>query len=122
MGLEWDSEPDEFIDVVLDGHKKICENVAIEVYAKIVDLTPVHSGSLRASWNLTHTSPDYTYVTGGSAENPLSAPQIPDHIEGLPRMPTIHIANGTPYASYVNDGGPRNVPVHMVELALEAVK
>ena len=122
MGLQWNEDPETFIDVVLDGHKRACEKVALEVYSRVIDLTPVYSGSLRASWNISHTVPNYSYVTGGHPSNPLSPPQVPTSLEGLPRMPTIHIANGTPYASYVNDGGPNNVPVHMVELALESVK
>jgi hypothetical protein len=144
MGIQLEFDPAELVKEVVDDHKLECERIALEVFEGIVDRTPVFTGRLRASWKISHTVPDETldpslerarvahYSRGGGEEHQdqesgfeqstIEPPAIPTHLEGLPDNPTIFITNMQPYAEYVNDGSPKNKPVHMVELALAAVK
>lgn len=113
---------DDFVDDVKQVHKRMCEGLAIDFYSGVIARTPVYSGDLRASWKISHTSPDLGVVKGGSPESPLAPPEIPVTIPGLSIFPVIHVTNNTPYAEAVNDGSPTNAPVHMVELALLDLK
>jgi len=122
VSVEWNLDPDKALADLVKVHKAKCEAIALRVYAGVIERTPVVTGELRASWNLSHTSPDSTVVHGGSVGNPIPAPSVPESIAGLPDFPVIYVSNSTPYAENVENGGPKNAPRHMLQLTLESLK
>src|ERR1043165_6093565 len=102
-------------------HKKKCEEVAIEVFAGVVQRTPVETGNLRASWRMNAEEVDNSVSSGGTIESPLSPPQIPKEIDGLKDFPIIYVTNSKPYAELVENGGPDNPPAHMVKHTIESL-
>ena len=120
--VEWNTDIMDFADELQDEVKRACERSAIQFFAKVVEYTPVFTGNLRASWQISVSTPSFSYATGGSESAPLDAPSVPDSIPGLPDFPIIYVTNGAPYVDYVNDGSPTNSPVHMVERALDAIR
>lgn len=143
MGISVEFSVDDIEAEILGDHKDVCERTALDFYEKVIELTPVRTGRLRASWKIHHTTPDLTidpdlektrvghYANKDSGESQdresaieqheFDPPEIPAHLEGLPDAPVIYVTNVQPYAEYVNDGSPTNEPVHMVERALQAI-
>lgn len=126
MGLSVEFEVDDIVKDVVDAHKDLCEKTALEFYAAVIEFTPVVTGRLRASWNISHTAPNLALDSAleaahSSPEGSFSAPTIPQHIDGLPDFPKIFVTNPQPYAEYVNDGSPTNEPRQMVERAIQKV-
>lgn len=122
MAVAWSVEPDQLMVQVVDKHRKKCEEIALQVFAGVVERTPVISGDLRASWKIGIEGVDGTIETGGSPQNPLAAPTVPTSLEGLSDFPVINVTNSQPYAEQVENGGPKNRPRHMVQLTLESLK
>lgn len=118
--VQWDSDPMDFIEDVKTDVKKMVERTVIQVFGGVVHRTPVRSGGLRASWRIvTSSAGDFeSYVKGGSVGAPLEAPTIPTSIEGLSDFPVVHVVNCAPHAEVVENGGPRNIPHHMMALTL----
>lgn len=122
MPTKWTVDPREFIPEFVGKHSKLCEEVAIEIYAGVIQRTPVDTGNLRASWNIAEGREDLTIVVGGSVRNPLPPPKIPTTLGKLPDYPIINVTNSQPYADVVENGGPHNEPRKMVALTLESLK
>lgn len=120
--VEWNTDIMDFADELKDEVKRACEESALQFYAKVIEYTPVRTGDLRASWQISVSTPSFSYATGGSEIAPQQAPTVPQSIPGLPDFPIIYVTNGAPYVGYVNDGSPTNAPVHMVERALDAIR
>jgi len=86
--------------------------LATKVFNKAVMRTPVRTRRLQASWVL-------------SAGNKLTAPHKPIGVyANAPRAPKLEgrvftVINTTPYASTVENGGPRNVAVQMLASAFD---
>jgi len=87
-------------------------HLATTIFNKAVMRTPVRTRRLQASWVL-------------STGNILTAPHKPLGVYvNAPRAPKLKgrvftIINTTPYASTVENGGPRNVAVQMLSSAFE---
>jgi hypothetical protein len=99
--------------------------VATEVWDLTVDLTPVQSGELRASWNLSQGKPNYTTVgLPGSSSNfasPLPRPSKPNLPEVDLNDAVYFVTNGKSYASYVEYGSKTNAPRLMLSRAIQIV-
>lgn len=121
MPTEWDVNPLEFMGEVRMKHKKLCEEVAKEIFAGVIERTPVISGNLRASWDLNQTG-DAIDVSSGSEGSPAPAPKIPKTIPNLPDYPVLYVTNGKAYAPLVENGSPHNEARKMVALTLESLK
>jgi len=86
--------------------------LATTVFDRAVMRTPVRTRRLQASWVL-------------SSGDTLTAPHKPLGVYAdAPRAPKLDgrvftIINTTPYASAVENGGPRNAAVHMLASAFE---
>lgn len=122
MPTEWTVNPLEFIPEFKGQHSKLCEEVAIEIFAGVIQRTPVEKGNLRASWRIAEGAEDLTITVGGSVGNPLPPPKIPSTLGKLPDGPIIYVTNAQPYAAEVENGGPHNEPRKMVALTLESLK
>lgn len=122
MPAEWTVNPLDFIPHYKGKFKKLCEEVAIEIYAGVIQRTPVSTGNLRASWRIKVNGIDDSIEESGSLENIAPAPKIPTSLEPLPDNPVINITNSQRYAAAVENGGPRNEPRKMVALTLESLK
>jgi hypothetical protein len=102
--------------------KKAMET-ATTVWEIAVDLTPVNSGELRASWNLSQGEPNFTTV--GSPDG-ASRSGVPIGKPGKPILPEVdlsdavfYVTNGKRYASYVEYGSPNNPPRLMLTRAVQ---
>lgn len=109
--------------------KRRVSRTALESATKIweiaVDLTPVNSGELRASWNLSQGEPNYATV-GSPESSKRSGP--PMGKPGKPVLPMVdlndsvfYVTNGKRYAPYVEYGSPKNAPRLMLTRAVQIV-
>jgi len=92
------------------------------VFNTAVKLTPVRTGSLRASWGMAigaDASPTPP-VTNKDASAPISAP-TPLSMSRLAKEPIVIIDNNTPYAAQVENGSPTNVARNMAATAVQSV-
>jgi len=101
-------------------------SIAEAVWKGAVDRTPVASGELRASWNLSQGKPDFTTVGGVEGPDkfsvPLPPPVMPKLKAGVLSSAKYFVSNGKKYAGYVEYGSPTTRPVLMLARAIEAVR
>lgn len=116
----WDVEPTKFGDTIRLEIAKEMEKNALFIFGKLIQLTPVRTGSLRASWRISVDGFDESVTIGGSPESPLPPPPVPGSLNVTPEK-VICISNNVPYAGIVNDGTSKQAPAHMVEVALASV-
>jgi len=100
-------------------------DIAVAVWEGAVDRTPVHSGELRASWNISPGKPSYE-VHGlpdraADSISPLPKPGLPLLKVGSLRRPKFFVSNGKTYASLVEYGSATNVPRLMLTRAIMSV-
>lgn len=120
--LVWSTPPSPFIDDLEEYVAQYTLNLAKIIFKKAVAYTPVHSGELRASWNLSYGAPDYT--TEG---HPDKSPRHPVSVSPKPRVPPFsprkgaiwYVTNGKRYADYVEFGTPKMWPKLMLTRAIE---
>lgn len=101
--------------------KQKVERVSNKLYLDIFNNTPVLTGQLQASWNITHTFPDFSTIDiGGSEQSPMV--NIPKKISNLPDSPIVYICNGKPYAYMIEYGYSKKAPNGMVRLAISKLR
>lgn len=91
------------------------------LYRKIVERTPVLSGSLRASWHASYGNAEYRYVDVAGNKRKLAlklgAPEFPlEYNRDLAW--NISITNGSPYASKIEHGSSKQAPVGMMRISV----
>lgn len=100
-------------------------DIAVAVWNGAVDRTPVQSGELRASWNISPGKPSFAVVgasdSAAAAISPLPRPSLPMLKVGSLRRPKFFVSNGKTYASYVEFGSATNVPRLMLTRAIMSV-
>lgn len=101
-------------------------NIAEAIWTGAVNGTPVNSGELRASWNLSRGKPDLSVVgkINGSSANtsPLAAPTMPKLKAGALTSAKFYVTNGKEYGPLVEFGSPTNVPRLMFTQAIRSVE
>jgi hypothetical protein len=91
--------------------------IANAVYKDVVINTPVLTGQLRASWNLSHTVPNYSTVdSGGEEGSPI--PISFKYLRRVPENPVIYLTNGKPYAQLIEEGSSKKAPQGVVRVAI----
>lgn len=88
-----------------------------ELYEYLIDLSPVDTGSYRASWTVSLNKMASGYVEGGSSEAPLPPPKFifpASYVLG----DKIVIGNRTPYAQQLENGWSQQAPLGVVKVAM----
>lgn len=127
-GVNWvTSKPTlSFIPFLKKRASKRALEIAQQVWQGAVDRTPVGSGELRASWNLTAGQPSFHTVgeknsSPGSASGTVPLPAMPK-ITPLPlRTARYFVSNGKGYAGHVEFGSISIQPHLMLARAVQAV-
>ncbi len=93
------------------------------LYQKIVARTPVLSGALRASWNASYGTADYSFrdVKGKKTGTVTIGPKAFGLAYDRKQAWHIFIANGAPYAQRVEDGWSDRAPQGMVRISIREV-
>lgn len=120
--LVWSTPPSPFVDDLEEFVAQYTLNLAKLIFKKAVEYTPVHSGELRASWNLSWGQPDYS--TEGDQDK---SPRHPTVTAPKPRVPpfsprkgaTWYVTNGKRYAEFVEFGTALMWPRLMLTRAIE---
>jgi hypothetical protein len=129
MSLTWlTSKPTlSFIPKVRREAAQRALNIAENVWQGAVDRTPVASGELRASWNLSRGKVNYSTVglvdsspsiTGSS----LPPPQMPKLSAGSLGSAVYHVSNGKRYAPHVEFGSATITPRLMLTRSIQAAR
>lgn len=95
--------------------------IAKRAFELLVGFTPVHTGSLRASWRVALNRADKSITTSTDSANPLPPPKMPS-IKALGPNDRILITNSQPYGRYVNDGSPTTIPIAMVQRTMAVLR
>lgn len=100
-------------------------DIAIQVWNGAVDRTPVQSGELRASWNISPGKPSFAVFglpdSAAARISPLPKPGLPLLKVGSLRRPKFFVSNGKTYGPYVENGSATNVPQLMLTRAIMSV-
>lgn len=119
---KWDINLGRVKSKIGEAVKEKTVRIANFLFTEIVNGTPVYTGQLRASWNISAQLPNYTTVdSGGAKGSPLPPPVLPK-LASLPDYPTIFICNGKVYASIIEYGTAKAAPAAMVRLAIARLK
>ncbi len=101
-------------------------DIAIQIWKGAVNRTPVASGELRASWNLSTNVPNFTTVgdsnsSPGRTDSILPKPTVQKIVPGPLGSTRYFISNGKSYARKV-EFGTRSISPHlMLTRAVRAV-
>ncbi len=127
MRLTWVTPPPtkRFIPRLRMQASKYALDIAKAVWQGAVDRTPVASGELRASWNLSFGAPNYSTVgdatsSPGRSVAPLPPPSMPN-LKPVPlRNAKYYVSNGKEYSGYVEYGTVTIPPQMMLDRAVKA--
>lgn len=105
---------------------KIASDIALQVWNGAVDRTPVASGELRASWNLSVGRPNFTTVgnknsSPGVGVSALPRPVTPALVKVPLNKARYFIANGKSYANNVEHGSNTIRPHLMLTRAVQSI-
>ena len=104
------------------GVRKRYINYAERLFNEYVRLSPVLTGSFRASWRVKADKIDYSITVGGSKEAPLPPPTFPSIRTRFKLGDTLYISNSTPYALRLDHGWSNQAPMGIVRVALTYIK
>jgi hypothetical protein len=106
-----------FMDKALATEKG---KLAIQIWEKAVDLSPVYSGSYRASWQISIGALSFKYDNSSRQPNSIPRPSIPSITLAGKAMDKVYVSNGAPYSFLVEYGGPKNPAHHVAYRAVSA--
>lgn len=96
-------------------HADHCARVALFVHRGVSLRSPVDKGTFRASWTISHGSPDTSVAPiGGSLAQFNTLPAR------LPDFPVIFVNNQLPYGPRLERGWSDQAPLGMVGLTVQA--
>ena len=110
---------DEFIQQIgEDG----CKAVSEDIFKAAVKLSPVYTGSFRASWRIAFNGAREEVTQGGTPEAPIRGASF-RWPTGFKLGDTIVISNNLPYADLIEYGGLSNqAPFGVLGLAVASVR
>jgi hypothetical protein len=116
MSLSISSE--DFATFVNEEFQLVMAATTAQLYTAIVSKTPVDTGQVRASWNLSKDSPNFTTVDEGTD---LPPPQTPKLRLKKYEYPLVFISNGKPYVDLLESGSSRQAPAGMVAISMAEI-
>ena len=112
--------------VELDG-AILTKRVAVDLFRRIIEKTPVDTGRARASWNIAIGAPDLRVMpegayTGEQLSGLKAATVLATYgADARKRLPPIYITNNLPYIVELEKGSSRQAPRGMMALSLMEV-
>lgn len=110
-------DTNRFIDRVLSTEKG---QLALKVWDKAVDLSPVYSGRYRDSWQISIGSLSFRFNNSSTTPGSIPRPTAPSITIAGKAMDKVFVSNGAPYSYLVEYGGPRNPAHHVAYRAVRA--
>ena len=126
--IPFNADLKKFADQIQVDIVTVTKKVAIEIFTKVTERTPVDTGRARANWNISLGSPDLSTTPPGThAEfqgDPTGAAtqKAQAVLGGMQQPEVIWIANGLPYIARLNDGYSQQSPAAFVETAIAEVE
>lgn len=121
FSLSWKSPKPSFsfVPKVRKAVSQRALDIAEAVWVGAVHRTPVRTGELRASWNLSKSKPIYVHVesTGGM----LPPPSMPKLVATALSSAKYYVTNGAPHAKHVEFGSTTILPHLMMTRAVQSV-
>lgn len=99
-----------------EGVTKKAERLTTRLVNGFIDLSPVASGSFRASWNVSEGVPIFKVVDGGNPDVPLPPPMF--LVKAKSHFPIFFITNGQPYGQRLEHGWSKKAPYGMVRVTI----
>lgn len=113
MKAIWTAKPRGFMKTVNLAVITKSKDIADEAYKSLVELSPVRTGSFRASWRMSVNTVDTTKFTFTDVINPAPPPN-PPVLKTLKYNDRIIISNSHEYGIYLENGSPSTLPIGMV--------
>jgi hypothetical protein len=97
--------------------------LAIKVWQKIMERTPVNTGRARANWNASVNVPDptTTNATSKSGDRLEALQQALDQLDAMPVGQTLWISNGLLYVKFLEHGHSGQAPEGIVAVTVAEV-
>lgn len=106
----------------------LTKRVAFEVFARVVEKTPVDTGRARAAWTIAIGAPDLRIVPEGQYDKSMASAIAKANAvlgsygtTGRTVLLPIYIANNLPYIDELENGSSQQAPQGMVALSLKEV-
>jgi hypothetical protein len=96
-------------------------DIAEAVWQGAVDRTPVDSGNLRASWNISKGKPILLSMNTGVSGAPSAAPGMPALTVTALGSAKFFVTNGKDYAGHVEYGSSTITPKLMLTRAIQSI-
>lgn len=130
MNVTWSYNPPNrhFLPKLRRQASKKALDIALNIWENAVSFSPVASGELRASWDVSRGSPSYLVVgKADSSPGKLGAPLPPPPPPNVTPSASLfqskyYITNGKTYAGYVEYGSATIPPQLMLTRAVRAAK
>jgi len=94
--------------------------LALKVWQKAVDISPVFSGRYRDSWQISVGELSFRFNNSSQAANSIPKPTKPSITVAGTAMDKIFVSNGAPYSYLVEYGGILNRAHHVAYRAVSA--
>ena len=124
MTIQWTTGKPRQVEAALK--KQLADSVfalAEEVHTNVILFTPVQTGELRASWNLSANKPNFKTVgpRKGVSKDRVTVPphRKAKQVKGAYKY---YVSNGKRYVQAVEHGTPKMAPRHMLRRAKALAK
>jgi hypothetical protein len=98
------------------------KEVARKIFETAVQLSPVYTGSFRASWRLSFNEPDLSVTNWPIPDLPIGGAKF-EWPSGFKLGDTVVISNNQPYAERLEyEGWSRQAPLGVLRLAVAAAE
>lgn len=92
-----------------------------KIFETCVKLSPVLTGSFRASWRISLNSPDHSVTNWPNVGFPIAGAKF-HWPSGFKLGDTVVISNSQPYADEIEHGSSKQAPFGIVRLAVAAAE
>ena len=116
--LQFDADIDKFAKAIGLGKQIVVRKIALDIYGKIKQRTPVDTGRAASAWTFTVGTPsDYIPPEEGFT----AMPDTPLALSQVDGNQPIYIINNLPYIEPLEMGHSKQAPAGMVRLSLAEV-
>ncbi len=115
MTNKWSIPLDRLADKTGAKLETVARKVTADMFARVVQRSPVDTGRFKANWNVQYGAPDYSTTASTAASRGTAQAQ---KALTLPVGGVVYLSNGLPYARRLEYGWSQQAPSGMVRLTV----
>lgn len=119
VSATWSTKSNSLSGAIGNLAAKAAARVAANIYNEAVKISPVLTGSYRASWRMAAGSMDMSISKGGAVGSPMAAPAEASPLKIVVGQ-SIFVSNATPYAYRLEYGWSKQAPSGILRISVAA--